>query len=140
MAFSKDRLIVAQNSATAAAAIVASMRASDSVEGLLAAFDEIRSHIFEGSIAFADGAIAGQTEVQQAVSNHTPARSGGGGGSSDAGAGVAFKFGKHSGSTIAEVYASTADGAGPSYIEWVSRESNNDFMKAKATEFLASQN
>ncbi len=131
MAFSKDRLIVAQNSATATATIIASMD-FQSVEEVLMAFDAIRTHVFEGSLDLADGVIAGQTEVEQRTSNASAST---GGGSSDGGAGIALKFGKYQGSTIGEVYAKDAK-----YIDWLASTSNNEFIKGKCAEFLRSVN
>lgn len=128
--FNKDRAIIGQNAATAAATLL---------QGTGAGYDEfeaVRTAIAEGSLAFADGVVAGQTEAQ-AVTASRPTTgyksSGGGGQSSDSGAGIAFKFGKHAGSTIAEVY-----GTDSKYIEWIAETSNNEFMRGKAVEYLAS--
>jgi len=140
MAFSKDRAIVAQNATGAAGAIVAALLTNeDTVETALEMFNAVRTDIFEGSLALADGVIEGQ-ETAPAKRSSAPRRSGGGGRSSggggksdDAGAGVSLKFGKYQGQTISDVYADD-----PEYIEWLADTSNNEFIKGKCGEFLAS--
>lgn len=137
MAFSKDRLIVAQNSATATSTIVAALVNTGGIDTaeVVDVFSTIRTAIFEGSIALADGAIEGQSEseVRTASRPTTGGNFQGGGQGSDAGAGIALKFGKYAGQTIAAVY-----GTDPKYIEWLSETSNNEFIKGKAGEYLAS--
>ncbi len=134
MAYNKDRAIVAQNSNTGASAIVAALVQTGEVtlDTVVDVYSLIRSAIFEGTLALADGVIAGQTEAQAAAAS-APS---GGGRTSDAGAGVNLKFGKHAGKTIAEVYALGDEGA--SYVQWLAETSNNDFIKGKAAEYLAS--
>lgn len=133
MGYNLDRAIVAQNSATAAATIVAALVGAGVTDAVTETFDEVRTHIFEGTLALADGIIEGQD-----VQNTPPARSastprGGGGNANDAGAGVRLKFGKYEGKTIAEVYSTD-----PQYVEWLAETSNNDFIKGKTAEYLAS--
>lgn len=135
MGFNKDRLIVAQNSATGAATIVASLGLTDAVEAV-EAFDAIRTHIFEGSLALSNGDIEGQDAPAPRSSGGSYKKSSGGGGqSNDAGAGVSLKFGKYAGKTIEDVYSTD-----PEYITWLADTSNNDFIKGKASEYLASLN
>lgn len=131
MSFSKERAIIGQNAATAAASLLSGTGAS------YEEFEALRTAIAEGSLAFADGVIEGVTESAPRRSGGGGFRSSGGGGgqSNDSGAGVSLKFGKYQGKTIAEVYA-----ADPEYVEWLSETSNNDFIKGKTAEFLASVN
>src|SRR6478609_7605712 len=98
MAFSKDLAIIAQNSATGAATVVAALIQAGDVDAFNA-FEDIRTATFEGTLALADGAVEG-------VSGTTGGfRASGGSRPDDAGAGVPIKFGKYQGKTIAEVYA-----------------------------------
>lgn len=128
--FNKDRAIIGQNAATAAATLLAGTGAS------YEDFEELRTAIAEGSLAFADGVIEGQTESAPRRSGgggYRPRSTGGGGQSNDAGAGVSIKFGKYRGRTIEDVYSED-----PEYIQWLAESSTNDFIKSKSAEFLAS--
>ena len=127
MAFNTQLAIMAQNSATAAATVVAALVASGDADAFNA-FEDIRTAIFEGTLALADGEIEGVTENAGGFRS-----SGGGTRPDDAGAGVPIKFGKYQGKTIAEVYAEDAG-----YIKWLAREGNNDFLRGKAAQYLAS--
>lgn len=127
MAFSKDRAIIGQNAATAAATLLQGTGAT------YEDFESMRTAIAEGSLAFADGVIEGVTDAPK--KSYTPRASGGGGQSNDAGAGVALKFGKYAGTTIADVHAKD-----PEYVTWLAETSNNEFIKGKAAEYLASVN
>lgn len=131
--FNKDRAIIAQNSATAAAAILANMT-TDSLEDTLALFDAVRTHIFEGSLALAESNEPTTTASTGFGNRGGFTKPSNGGGSNDAGAGVVMKFGKYAGRSIGDVYETDSD-----YIVWLSEKSNNDFLKTKATEFLASR-
>lgn len=134
MGFSKDHAIIAQNSATVTAAILSNME-TGSLEETLALFDTIRKHVMEGTLALAD--VEGVTPQQSGGFKKSFTRSSGGGsysGGDDAGAGVVMKFGKYAGRTIGDVYESDSE-----YIVWLSEKSNNDFLRTKATEFLASR-
>ncbi|MGZ4518796.1 MAG: exodeoxyribonuclease X C-terminal domain-containing protein [Mycobacteriaceae bacterium] len=137
MAFSKDRAIIAQNATGAAATIVAALLSKDdTVEDAVALFNTVRTDIFEGSLSLADGVIEGQTEAapRRSSTSRSPRTTGSGGGrSDDAGAGVKLKFGKYAGRSIEDVYGEDAE-----YIEWLADTSNNEFIKGKAGEFLAS--
>ena len=45
-----------------------------------------------------------------------------------------MKFGKYAGRSIGDVYESDSE-----YIIWLSEKSTNDFLRNKATEFIASR-
>lgn len=135
MSFNKDRAIVAQNSATAAATIVAALVKAGNPDAV-DAFEDIRTSIFEGSLELAGGEPTAAQSNSGGRRSFGGGRSNGGGRADDAGAGVVIKFGKHAGQTIGEVYAQGEDGA--SYIEWLAESSTNPFIKAKAEEFVAS--
>lgn len=139
MSFTKEAAIIAQNSATAAAAIVAALvvqQGLTDVGEVNSIFDLVRTNIFNGSIA-----LAGAESVVELM-EATPATRGGsqrrtGGGSrtdySDQQPGdVVIKGGKHAGKTIADV----AD-EDPEWIEWAATNLNNDFLRKKVVAFQA---
>lgn len=137
MAFDKDKAIIAQNSATAAAAIVASLGATY-VDDALVIFDQVREHIFRGTLELAGV----ETVIETFEGPVTPAATaptaptlapttssapiGGGAGS------VVIKFGKYRDQSLQAIYEQA-----PDYVEWLAEKGNNEFMKNKAREFLA---
>lgn len=128
MGFDKDRAIIAQNSAAAAANIVAAEGVWDADR-----FDEVRTHIFQGTLALAGAApvaVSAVEAVQEAFPGAelqgVPSSS-----SNDAGD-VVLNFGKHKGKTIAQVQASD-----PGWLDWVLDKSNNQFIVGKVREFRA---
>lgn len=142
MAFDKDKAIMAQNSATAAAAIVASLGISD-VAQATSTFDDVRQHIFRGTLELAgvetvietfEGPLGGATAnpgfTEPQAPTLAPATSsapiGGGAGS------VVIKFGKYRNQSLQAIYDQA-----PDYVEWLAEKGNNEFMKNKAREFLA---
>lgn len=137
MGFSKDHAIIAQNSATGAAAIVAQMQ-TNNLEETLALFDAVRTHIFEGTLVLSERSDV-TTPATGTFTKKSFERSGNSGTSAngytdDAGAGIIMKFGKYAGRSIGDVYESDSE-----YITWLSEKSNNDFLRNKATEFIASR-
>lgn len=135
----RDRSIIAQNAGTTAAAIYNAVHGDGPWDP--EAYDAIRLHVFNGTLELAGAGMV----VEQFTSTHpaeagttvtTPPQqySGNGGGSNDNGAGVELKFGKYKGKTIGQV-AESEDGR--SWLNWAAASSNNDFIKAKAQEFLA---
>lgn len=128
----RDKSIIAQNAGTTAAAIFNNLY--DQWDP--AAYDAIRLHVFNGSLE-----LAGVETVVEVFTSadvdpvatrgfDAPAATNG---NDDHGAGVALRFGKYKGQTIAQV-AQTADGVG--WLNWAARESNNDFIQKKAKEYI----
>lgn len=116
--FQKDRAIVAQNAATAAGAIVASIITANpkhptTVESALTLFDRVRTHIFNGGMELAGGMPTG------AVTPDDPGS-------------VVFNYGKNKGKTVAQAHAED-----PTYITWVIDKGNNDYMRDACKAFLA---
>lgn len=137
MSFIKDNAIIGQNAATAAATVVAALVGSGDILGVaeaITAFSDIRTAIFEGSLACAG------VESPDEVPADAPRRSGGfprrasGGGNANPGE-VVINFGKHKGKTIAGLAAEGDEGR--EYVEWLAASSNNDFIKKVTREFLA---
>lgn len=150
MGFSKEHAIIAQNSATVAAALVGP---GATVEQ----FEEVRRQVFNGTLALAGAesvveAFESPTSVAQAVAAPTypqaapayepfpqpsPSFDPSGPG------GVELKFGKYKGQTIAQVWADptpdprSGEPAGRGWLEWAAANTNNDFVKSKIREFLA---
>jgi len=152
LSFNKEHAIIAQNSATAAANIVAAFIASGNIGGadVLTMFDDFRSHIFNGTLALGGAEMVVETfesptSVAQAVATpptrfpdsfpepSSPAPSFGGGGGGNGAGSVVLKFGKHRGKTIAQVAQEDAG-----WLTWASENTNNDFVKNKIREFLSS--
>ena len=137
LSFNKENAIIAQNSATAAAAIVSAIiNISGEVlpDTIKATFDDIREHIFNGTLALGGtemvvNAFEAPTSVAEVAyettGNNVSVNSGG------AGATV-LKFGKHRGKTIAQVAVEDRG-----WLDWASQNTNNDFVKNKIREFLS---
>lgn len=128
----KERAIAAQNAASAAATLLAGTGAGMDV------FENVRTAIFNGTIALVGGAGAQSTaeavsNIQssfpgaQAVTPPAPQPTQ----SSDTGS-VVIKFGKYSGKTISQVFSED-----PDYVTGFLTKSNNDFVKTKVHTFLA---
>ena len=130
MGFDKDRAIIAQNSATAAAALLVAEGGFDPDR-----FDAVRIHIFNGTMALAGAEAVVErieaTSVSAGASEAPVATSAPGG---RPGADVELKFGKFRGKTIGAV-AKTEDGL--SWLEWAGENSSNDFIKSTIRKFLA---
>lgn len=125
-----------------AAAIVAALITTGgiepTVEGALAAFDDVLVGVYNSG-----NALKGTDAVVEQMRNapaEAPRRSfggGNGGGKPAGGNGTAgsleFRSGKDGvrGRTIAQVYEDD-----PQYIEWAAAELKNDFMRKKCAEFL----
>lgn len=141
--FNKDAVIVAQNATIpavqlAAAIITANPERVTTTESALALFDEVRTHIFEGSMA-----LAGVEDIEafiDTVPSRAPSGRGGSGGGAPRNNGggnqapgdVAFNVGKHKGETIAQVHESD-----PEYLTWAVDKMRNDFMVTRIKSFLA---
>jgi hypothetical protein len=129
MAWSKDAAIIAQNSATVAAALVQRVVISDidEFDEFLALFDKVRTHVFEGSLA-----LAGVTSPDEIPAD---TRNNGGGGrrpASDPGAITVDMGTKHKGKTIAAIYVED-----PEYVSnFLADKCNNDFLRRNARAFL----
>ena len=152
LSFNKEHAIIAQNSATAAANIVAAqIEAGVGSLDPMAAFDIYRTHIFNGTLTLGGAEMIVETfesptSVAQAVASPPsrfpdsfpepsapePSYGGGGGGNSSGAGGVVLKFGKHRGKTIAQVAQEDAG-----WLTWASENTNNDFVKNKIREFLS---
>lgn len=128
----RDASIIAQNSGGHAANIYGSIiavRGDDGFDPDL--YKDIVSTVFSTALE-----LAGSDVVLEKFDNadQAPApTSGGGGGGSDHGAGVTLNFGKHRGKTIAQAYSED-----PEWIQWASENSNNNFIRGKISEYLAS--
>lgn len=135
MSFSKDHAIIAQNSATAAATIYAAIGPQEWTADL---YEQIRTDIFNGSIALAGAEAVVQTfespsSVADIARDATPQQNSGFSASSGGTAGATIlKFGKHRGKTIAQVASED-----PGWLDWASQNTNNDFVKTKIREFLS---
>lgn len=129
MSFSKEHAIIAQNSATAAAAIVAAEVAAGENDSL-DRFNKVRLEIFNGTLALA-GTEAVVERMESPSRPSSSPRSGGGVGNYDNVGEIAFNSGKHQGKTIAEVYEEA-----PDYIEWAAEKLRNDFMRKKCEKYL----
>lgn len=128
MAFNKDKAIIAQNSATAAATIIAAEGSWDPER-----FDTIREHIFDGSLRLADAEVVVE-HVEGGSGEDTPRQERAVRSVPDSTGDVVVKMGKYRGDTIAAIFDKD-----PSYVEWMADKSTNDFLKSKASDFLASQ-
>lgn len=128
----RDASIIAQNSGGHAANIYGSIiavRGDDGFDPDL--YKDIVSTVFSTALE-----LAGSDVVLEKFDNadQAPApTSGGGGGGSDHGAGVTLNFGKHRGKTIAQAYSED-----PEWIQWAAENSNNNFIRGKISEYLAS--
>jgi broad specificity phosphatase PhoE len=113
--FNKDHAIIAQNATAPAAQLTAAIIGANpehatTTESAKALFDNIRTHIFQGSLALAGGA-ADPVDEDPAL--------------------ISFNSGKMAGKTIAEAHAED-----PTYITWVIEKGPNAYMKAKCKAFL----
>lgn len=131
--FEKDRAIIAQNSATAAATLLAG-KPFDQAE-----YERVRTAIFEGSLALANGggtvqrvqeAFVGSTVVEpeaqpapapRPTNQNDPAT-------------LVLKFGKHRDKTIGQVDAE----GDRSWLEWAAENSSNEFVAKRIAAYLAS--
>lgn len=127
--FSKEHAITAQNAATAAATLL------QGKDVTMEQYEEVRTSIFQGSLALAGAetvvqVFEGETAVAPAPSSQpapsSPTSNSGGPGE------VVVNFGKFRGKTIAQIAE-----ADESYLEWLSNEANNDYIKNMAKRFLA---
>lgn len=153
MAYNKEDAIAAQNAGSSAATVYASLGLSVWDPDL---YRQIRLDIFNGTIALAGSNAVVETfegaqaptplpapapQPVQATTGPQPA----GGASSDNGAGVELKFGKYRGQTIEQVFNITSidsksgEPEGQSWLRWAAENSNNDFIRGKVREFLASK-
>lgn len=136
MSFDKDRAIIAQNSATAAATILAG-QPFDAAE-----YERVRTSIFNGSLALANSA-GGATPVERVqaafpdsevvdlpqVRHEAPAGRPSGGEDLSA---FTLKFGKHRGKTLGAIYDED-----PSWLDWAGENTNNEYAKGRIQKFLA---
>lgn len=140
MAFDRERGIAAQNAGTTAANLVASAVAAGtlapaSVDELVIEFEQLRTTVFQGTLALAGA----ETIVETFESPTTPAAD-----SFDAPAvapaasgarphaDVAVKIGKHKGKTIGQIFQEDEG-----WLEWASQNVSNDWLKGRIREFLA---
>jgi hypothetical protein len=135
--FNKDAAIIAQNATAPAAALAAAIINANpdhvtTTESALALFDQVREHIYNGSLMLAG--VESVVEFLDATpARREPAAHGGGGGSrnnGDAGS-VAFNMGKHKGKTIAEVHNEA-----PDYLTWAVENMRNDYMVKQIRAYL----
>ena len=143
MPLDKDKAIIAQNSATAAAAIVAAEISAGRAVDPAARFDEVRTHIFNGTIALGGAEMVVETFTTPPAGVPTTAAPAAApapasspsvlGGGQDPGT-LELKFGKYRGQTVAQVFNSDVE-----WLKWVAREGNNEFMKGKVREYLTAQ-
>ena len=136
----RDKSIIGQNAGTTAAALFttlvnAGVVQPESVADALSIFDGIRARVFAGSLELAGAETVVESfaasSVQDAVSTYSEPKAA----ASRPGADVEIKFGKHSGKTIGQLYASGKDGV--EYLEWAAANMNNDFLKKRICEFMA---
>lgn len=133
--YNKDYAIAAQNAATAAATLLQGTGAG------IDTFESVRQAIFEGTMTLGgmetvittieSSSVADNvTSIQQAAPQpqQVPATQPT---ASHSAGDLEFRNGKHSGKTIAQVYAEDS-----SYITWAADNLRNDFMKNKCREYL----
>lgn len=139
----RDKSIIAQNAGTTAAAIYNAIVTGSEWRTVgfdAELYDSIRLHVFNGTLELAGAETVVEVfngpnpDYSQPVQSTPPSASGSG----DHGAGVTLNFGKYKGQTIQQVADSGDQGVG--WLNWVARESNNDFIKKKAAEFLDANN
>lgn len=140
----RDRSIIAQNAGTTAANLVASAVAAGTlapatIDELVSTFDDLRTQVFNGTLSLAGAQSVvesfeggGAPTATSSAPTSAPAASGGG---SRPNADLEIKVGKYRGKTIGHVFDNEDEG--DSYLEWMSQNINNDFLRAKVTEFLA---
>jgi len=134
--FNVDKSIISQNAGTSAASIVVALINQGEVKAdeVLDVFEVIRTGMVNGVIELAGGEPA-DTPAPSGNSGGGRSFGGGkrsGGRANDNGAGVVLNFGEHKGKTIQQVFEEDS-----SYIEWLAKSSNNDFIRNKTGEFLA---
>lgn len=132
----KDIRIVAQNAGTSAATIYAALATQrGDTDFNKADYDDIRDHIFSGSLSLGTEATVGAafgtpeptaTEVANGQVNND------GGALGD----LVLKYGKYRGKTLDEVHDLGDEGVG--WLEWAAEKTNNDFMKSRIQSYLAS--
>lgn len=137
----RDASIIAQNSGGHAANIYGSIiavRGDDGFDPDL--YKDIVSTVFSTALELAGSDVvlekfdnADQAPAPTSGGGGGGQRGGGGGGGSDSGAGVTLNFGKHRGKTIAQAYSED-----PEWIQWAAENSNNNFIRGKISEYLAS--
>ncbi len=138
--FVTQAAIIAQNSATGAATLLAGDLAKvifeeEGPEGLIRVFEQIRTDIFNGSLLLAGAeSIVELLETKDAGAASAPARKSWGGGAKktyeDHGGGVVLKFGKYSGRSIADVYE-----VDPQAV-YAMVDGKSAFLAGKAREYL----
>jgi hypothetical protein len=124
----REKSIIAQNAGTTAANIVGNYDGSEPLADYLNRFDEVRRHVFNGTLAYA-GAEAVVEHFENEPPKQAPQTSANT--SSDIGS-IVLKSGRYAGKTIAQVGSEDI-----SYLEWTAKNSKNTFLKDKAAAFLA---
>lgn len=137
MGLDRDSSIIAQNAGTTAAAIYNALVAQrgdttfDPEE-----YEAIRLHVFQGTLSLAgaetvvevfEGSGTAQASSTYPAPQAVASPSGG-----KPNADLVINFGKHRGKTV-----ETIDKTDRSWLEWVARESNNEFVKSRVAKFLA---
>lgn len=129
----RDRSIIAQNAGTTAAAIYNAVYGAGPWDP--ETYDAIRLHVFNGTLELAGAGVIVEQFTEAVPTTSAPApRPQTGSSSTDNGAGIELNFGKYKGQTIRQVADSGEQGV--SWLNWVADESNNNFIKGKADEFL----
>ena len=143
----KDRVIVAQNSSTGAAAIVAAEIASTGGRFDAGRFEEIRSSIFNATLDLAlngsgttavarvvDAFPGAQVEQQYAAAApaEAPRQASSYGAPSAPNADFTINSGKHAGKTLAQI-----DAEDRSWLTWADAKLQNDYARKRISEYLA---
>ena len=129
--WNKDNAIAAQNAGSTAAQLY-QVVAVPGQPFNATLYNEIRTEVFNGTLALAGaGAVVEVTEGSPPVGGYNSSGpSSSGGGRTDPGS-VDVKFGKHRGKTFDQINLEDRE-----WIEWAAENSNNEFIKRVAREFL----
>jgi hypothetical protein len=128
----REKSIIAQNAGTTAANIVGNYDGSEPLSDYLNRFDEVRRHVFNGTLAYAGAeSVVERFEGASTAPTVSALKPPAANTSSDVGS-IVLKSGKYQGKTIAQVAEEDI-----SYLEWTAENSKNTFLKDKAAAFLA---
>ena len=130
MAYSKENAIAAQNAGSTAAQLY-QVVAGTGQPFNATLYNEIRTEVFNGTLALAGaGAVVEVTEGSPPVGGYSNSPQSSGAGRADPGS-VDVKFGKHRGKTFDQINLEDRE-----WIEWAAENSNNEFIKRVAREYL----
>lgn len=135
----RDKSIIAQNAGTTAANLVASAvqagtLAPASLDDLLATFDNVRTQVFNGTLALAGAQAVVESFEGDSYGNVPTERSAPSSSGGRPHADVEVRIGKYRGKTIGAIHD---DPEGADWLQWASNSLSNDWLKTRIREFLA---